>query len=65
MMSLGKNYEMAHTNIPDHCNELLAEREEAVRHLGMVANQLCNWNFEYTAAIERIMDINRKIEEAV
>ena len=62
-MTLGKNYEMAHTNIPAHCTELLAEREEAVRHLGMVANVLCNANFEYNAAIMRIMEINKRIEE--
>jgi hypothetical protein len=54
---------MKHEQLPEHCNELLAEREAAVRHLGMVANLLCNANFEYTAAIKRIMDINRKIEE--
>lgn len=62
-MSLGKNYEMAHATIPEHCAELLAEREEAVRHLGTIANLLCNANFEYTAAILRIMDINKRIEE--
>ena len=54
---------MKHEHIPEHCNELLTEREEAVRHLGMVANVLCNANFEYNAAIMRIMEINKRIEE--
>lgn len=62
-MTLGKNYEMAHATIPEHCNELLAEREAAIRHLAIIANLLCNANFEYTAAIERIMDINKRIGE--
>lgn len=62
-MSLGKNYEMAHEHIPEYCNDLVAEREEAVRQLGAAATLLCNANNQYSAAIQKIMEINKRIEE--
>lgn len=54
---------MNHESLPPSCNELLAERAEAVRWLGQAATRLCEANSDYNAAIEKIMDINKHIQE--
>jgi hypothetical protein len=54
---------MRHESLPPSCDELLQERDDAVRWLGQVATRLCEANSDYLAAIEKIIDINRQIGE--
>lgn len=54
---------MKHEFLPESCNELVRQRDEAVKRLGEVSIRLSTTNDEYLSIVRQIIEISRQIDE--